>query len=115
MAKKKWLILGLLILVIATAVPIALFANSTQTKIEVDAEHLDGTKLQLQLPKGEEDGFGPDCVKMEQGQLVYKDRMGEETKIEDDLWSRVVNGSIEIYDKGGTPGPPPMFATFMPS
>ena len=57
MAKKIWLMFGLLILVIAIAVPMTLFASSNQTKIEINAEHgSDGSRLQVQL-EGENNTF----------------------------------------------------------
>jgi len=99
-AKKKWLMLGLLILVMAIAVPMTLFAESPEVKIEVQAEHPSGAKLhgQVTVPSS---GLGDaeDCL-AGSGQLQYEVG-GVQTEIQGPLWIKFLDdeGRIEIHDE----------------
>ena len=95
MAKKIWLMFGLLILVVAIAVPMTLFANSDQIKIEVQAEQ-NGSKLQVQL-EGSGDSFD-ECVAMS-GQLQYEN--GDQIQLQGGFSSDVVDSILRIYSDVG--------------
>ena len=102
MAKEKWLMLLLVAVVMAIAVPITIFALSTQTLVKVDAEDSAGNKFKVDVK-----GLGIDsfvgCVAMT-GNLEFETAAGVKTKIEPDLWSDVDGSSIVIHDEGSCLG-----------
>lgn len=97
MAKNKWLMLWLVILVMAIAVPITIFAMSPETKISVDAKDLAGNKLTVDAKGGSTTFVG--CIAMT-GRVKFVTDSGAKTEIKGDLWSTVVGSSIEIHDDG---------------
>ena len=97
MAKEQWLMLCVVALVIAIAVPITIFAMSPETKISVDAKDLAGNKLDVDAKGGNTTFAG--CIAMT-GRLKFVTDLGVKTEIKGDLWSTVVGNSLEIHDDG---------------
>ena len=102
MAKERWLMLLLVGLMVAIAVPITIFALSTEIGVKVDAEDSAGNKLKVDAKSlGETTLVG--CKEMK-GVLEFESGPGVtgaavKLKIEPQLWSDVSGSAIDIYDE----------------